>query len=196
MSTLSTAQVSTRRESVVRALTSPELAPVVDLVVWVDWVEDGDGSVAMAASHVGRIRLHLDGRHELVEGLDPIASEDPMAFLPYDRERADPSPLASRDNAYPYAAARILSLFKDPSRSPDVVVMHTPRHFFPEQGGHVGEHGSLDVIQSRAPLLLSGRGVAARGVVDAHVRLVDVGPTLAAIRAIRSHGSIPIHRTG
>ena len=181
MSTLSTAQVSTRRESVVRALTSPELAPIVDLVVW---VEDGDGSVAMAASHAGRVRLHLDGRHELVEGLDPIASEDPMAFLPYDRERADPSPLASRDNAYPYAAARILSLFKDPSRSPDVAVMHTPRHFFPGQGGHVGEHGSLDVIQSRAPLLLSGKGVAARGVVDEHVRLVDVGPTLAALAGV------------
>ena len=181
MSTLSTAQVSTRRESVVRALTSPELAPIVDLVVWVD---DGDGSVAMAASHVGRVRLHLDGRHEVVEGLDPIASEDPMAFLPYDRERADPSPLASRDNAYPYAAARILSLFKDPSRSPDVAVMHSPRHFFPEQGGHVGEHGSLDVIQSRAPLLLSGKGVAVRGLVDEHVRLVDVGPTLAALSGV------------
>src|SRR5680860_1888873 len=78
-----------------------------------------------------------------------------MAFLPYDRECVMPSPLSSRDNAYPYAAVRILSLFADPTRSPDVAVLHTPRHFFPEQGGHVGEHGSLDVIQSRAPLLLS-----------------------------------------
>ena len=148
MSTLSAAQVSVRRELVVKALTSPELAPIVDLVVWVDdgeWPVDAGGSsdagrVAMAASHVGRVRLHQGGRHEVIEGLDPIASEDPMAFLPYDRECARPSPLTSRDNAYPYAGARILSLFADPTRSPDVAVMHTPGHFFPERGGHVGEH--------------------------------------------------------
>jgi phosphonoacetate hydrolase len=192
VSTLPAAQVSSRRESVIAALTSPDLASIVDLVVWVDdggGAVDGnrssdDGQVAMAASHVGRVRLHPDGRHEVIEGLDPIASEDPMAFLPYDRECATPGPLASRDNAYPHAAARILSLFADPTRSPDLAVMHTPRHFFPAQGGHVGEHGSLDVIQSRAPLLLSGRGVSARGIVDEHVRLVDVGPTLAALSGV------------
>jgi hypothetical protein len=142
------------------------------------------GPVAMAASHVGRVRLHLDGGHQVLEGLDPIASEDPMAFLPYDRECASPGPLTSRENSYPYAASRILSLFADPTRSPDVAVVHTPRHFFPEQGGHVGEHGSLDVIQSRAPLLLSGRGVAPLGIVDAHARIVDVGPTLAALAGV------------
>ena len=187
MSNLTAAQVSARRESVVAALTSPDLASIIDLVVWVevDAEPSSDlGPVAMAASHVGRVRLHRDGRHEVLEGLDPIASEDPMAFLPYDRECASPGPPTSRDNSYPYAASRILSLFADPTRSPDVAVMHTPRHFFPEQGGHVGEHGSLDVIQSRAPLLLSGKGVTARGIVDAHARLVDVGPTLAALSGV------------
>jgi len=187
VSTLSAAQVSARRESVVRALTSPDLASIVDLVVWVevDAVQvSGAGPLAVAASHVGRVRLHIDGRHEVLEGLDPIASEDPMAFLPYDRECANPAPLTSRDNSYPYAASRILSLFADPTRSPDVAVMHTPRHFFPERGGHVGEHGSLDVIQSRAPLLLSGRGVTARGIVDEHARLVDVCPTLAKLAGV------------
>jgi phosphonoacetate hydrolase len=187
VSTLSAAQVSRRRESVVRALTSPDLASIVDLVVWVEVDPKGplrDGPMAMAASHIGRVRLHLDGRHRVLEGLDPIASEDPMAFLPYDRECAGPGPSTSWENAYPYAASRILSLFADPTRSPDVAVMHTPGHFFPEQGGHVGEHGSLDVIQSRAPLLLSGRGVAKRGLVNAHARLVDVCPTLAALAGV------------
>ena len=186
------AQESARRESVIEALTSPELASIVDLVVWVE-IDDGRssgvsstvvGPVAMAASHVGRVRLRLDGRHEVLEGLDPISSEDPMAFLPYDRECANPGPRTSRENAYPYAASRILSLFADPTRSPDVAVMHTPRHFFPGQGGHLGEHGSLDVIQSRAPLLLSGRGVEVRGVVDAHALLVDVCPTLASLAGV------------
>jgi phosphonoacetate hydrolase len=185
VSNLSAAQVATRRESVVATLTSPDLASIIDLVVWVEAdTSPGLGPVAMAASHVGRVRLHRDGRHEVLEGLDPIASEDPMAFLPYDRECASPCPPTSRDNAYPYAASRILSLFADPTRSPDVAVMHTPRHFFPGQGGHLGEHGSLDVIQSRAPLLLSGKGVRAQGMVDAHARLVDVAPTLAALAGV------------
>jgi len=161
------------REAVVAALTAPELKDVVDLVVW---VEDG---AALAANHLGRVRLGTDGTHEVLEGIDPVASEDPMAFLPYAREVAAPGPSVSTDNAYPYAAQRILSLFADPDRSPDVAVVHTPRHFFPEEGGHVGEHGSLDVIQSRAPLLLAGAGVRRLGPLDEHARLVDVGPTLA-----------------
>jgi phosphonoacetate hydrolase len=184
VSTLAPAQVSARRESIIRALTAPELAPIVDLVVWVDADDPCVGPVAMAASHIGRVRLHPDGAHEVFEGLDPIASEDPMAFLPYDRECASPGPRTSWENAYPYAALRILSLFADPTRSPDVAVIHSPGHFFPEQGGHVGEHGSLDVIQSRAPLLMSGRGVAVRGIVDAHAKLVDVCPTLATLAGV------------
>jgi len=187
VSTLSSAQVSARRESIVSALTSPDLAPIVDLVVWVETRDDDssdEGPVAMAASHVGRVRLHPDGRHLVLAGQDPIGSEDPMAFLPYDRECASPGPRTSRENAYPDAASRILSLFADPTRSPDVAVLHTPRHFFPEQGGHVGEHGSLDVVQSRAPLLLSGRGVRGGGIIDDHARLVDVCPTLATMAGV------------
>jgi phosphonoacetate hydrolase len=161
------------REAVVAALTAPGLKDVVDLVVW---VEDG---AALAANHLGRVRLHADGRHDVLDGIDPVASEDPMAFLPYAHEVAQAGPSVSTDNAYPYAAQRILSLFADADRSPDVAVVHTPRHFFPEEGGHVGEHGSLDVIQSRAPFLLAGAGVRRLGLIDEHARLVDVGPTLA-----------------
>ena len=94
--------------------------------------------MAHAANHLGRVRLHPGGVHEVLEGIDPVASEDPMAFLPYDREVAAPGPRRSVDNAYPYAAERILSLFADPTRSPDLAVVHTPRHWFPDEGGHVG----------------------------------------------------------
>lgn len=163
------------RDAVVAALTVPELAPVVDLVVW---VEDG---VAVAANHLGRVRLHPDGSHEVVSGQDPVPSTDPMAFLPYAAELAAPGPEVSTANAYPYAASRILSAFGDPDRSPDLAVVHTPRHYFPDEGGHRGEHGSLDVIQSRAPLVMAGPGVQQLGPVDDHARLVDVGPTLAAL---------------
>ena len=70
------------------------------------------------------------------------------------------------------------------TRSPDLAIVHTPRHYFPDEGGHHGEHGSLDVIQSRAPLVLAGAGVARRGLVDDHARLVDVGPTLAHLAGV------------
>src|SRR6476646_2303467 len=82
------------------------------------------------------------------------------------------------------AAERILSLFDDATRSPDRAVVHTPRHYFPDEGGHHGEHGSLDVIQSRAPLVMSGAGVRRLGFVDDHARLVDVGPTLACLAGV------------
>ncbi|MFP5333952.1 MAG: alkaline phosphatase family protein [Actinomycetes bacterium] len=131
----------------------------------------------------GSVRLHPDGRHEVLAGDDPVADTDPMAFLPYDRELADPCPDNAR-NAYPYATERLLSLFGDADRSPDLAVVHTPRHYFPDEGGHAGEHGSLDVVQSRAPLLVSGAGAVAAGTVDDHARLVDVGPTMAAAAGV------------
>jgi len=174
--------VSSTRQRAVEALCVPELAGIVDLVTW---VEEHEGKpTAYAANHLGWVRLHPGGRHEALRGTDPILSEDPMAYLPYPIEIAEPSPATSHENAYPYAAERILSLFADPERSPDLAIVHTPRHFFPDEGGHVGEHGSLDVIQSRAPLILSGKGIRRRRYIDAHARLVDVGPTLAHLAGV------------
>ncbi|HET8616435.1 MAG TPA: alkaline phosphatase family protein [Actinomycetales bacterium] len=176
-------------EQAVVALTSPDLAQIVDLVAWLDppdalaTLHGGPAPGVLVANHRGRVRLHHDGRHEVLVGDDPVASTDPMAFLPYEQEVADPSPDNER-NAYPYPYRRISSLLSDPTRSPDLVVVHTPRHYFPDEGGHRGEHGSLDVVQSRAPLLLSGAGVEPRGFVDDHARLVDVGPTLAVAAGV------------
>lgn len=181
-------------ERAVQALTAPELASIVDLVAWLEPTDDGPGGASVSqqagvfadavpaavlvANHRGRVRLHADGAHEVLDGADPVANTDAMAFLPYAREVDDPSPPNER-NAYPDPYRRLRSALSDPTRSPDVVVVHTPGHYFPDEGGHRGEHGSLDVVQSRAPLLLSGAGVSRRGFVDDHARLVDVGPTLA-----------------
>jgi hypothetical protein len=166
------------RERAVAALCAPEHADIVDLVVWVD-----DGH-AYAANSTGRVRFHDDGPCEVVAGSNPIGSEDPLAFLPYEKEVEDPSPARSTGNAYPLAATRLRSFFADPDRSPDLAIVHTPGHFFPEEHGHVGEHGSLDVIQSRAPFILSGAGVRRGGFVMEHARLVDVGPTLAHLAGV------------
>ena len=106
----------------------------------------------LVADHGGVARLdatHPDGA--LVSGRHPLPSTDPLAFLPYADEVVDPSPRHER-NAYPLPWPRLSSFFTDP-RSPDVAIVHTAGHWFPEEGGHRGEHGSLDVIQSRAPFL-------------------------------------------
>lgn len=184
--------LSRHHERAVAALTTPDLARIVDLVLWAAGDEPG-GPAAYAANHLGRVRLLPGGRHEVLSGIDPIASEDPMAFLPYAAELASPCPPRSIDNAYPYAAERILSFFADEERSPDLAIVHTPGHYFPEVGGHVGEHGSLDVIQSRAPFILSGARVRRAGVVDDHVRLVDVGPTMAHLAGVPESDLIDRH---
>ena len=167
----------------VDALTAPELAQIVDLVAW----PDADGAV-MVANAGGTARLRPDEPDELIHGMSPVANRDPMAFLPYQTELADPSPPNER-NAYPYAAERLLSFFADAGRAPDLAVIHTPRHYFPESGGHRGEHGSLDVVQSRAPLLVSGAGVQASGIIYGHARVRDVGPTLGWLCGVDHDGA-------
>jgi hypothetical protein len=163
------------RERAVEALTGPRLAQIVDLVAYPDGV--GPERSVVVANADGAVRLHPPEVHEVLAGRDPVGRTDPLAFLPYEHEIADAGPPNAR-NSYPEPARRLLSLFADPSRSPDLVVVHTPRHFFPDEGGHRGEHGSLDVVQSRAPLLVSGPGAARRGVVADHARMVDIAPTL------------------
>jgi predicted AlkP superfamily pyrophosphatase or phosphodiesterase len=170
---------------VVDALVSPDLAPIVDLVAWPEGdAADPEQTVVVVAHADGRCRLTPDGT-ELLGGRDPVAHQDPRSFLPYPAEVADPSPPNER-NAYPLARERLARVFAHPTRSPDLVVVHAPRHYFPETGGHPGEHGSLDVIQSRAPLLVSGAGLPARGVIEGWARVVDVAPTLAALAGVPS----------
>jgi phosphonoacetate hydrolase len=170
----------TARARAVETLCDASLVHIVDMVAWSD-VESGERSVTVANAE-GAARLRPGAEDEVLWGRSPIADQDPMAFLPYETEVHDPSPPNVR-NAYPYAAERLLSLFADP-RAPDIAVVHTPGHFFPDRGGHRGEHGSLDVIQSRAPLLFSGAGVTARGLLDEHARVVDVGPTLCWLSGV------------
>jgi len=174
-------------DTAVCALVDPSLAPIVDLVAWPDPDAGRDSRgrplAVLVADHGGRARL--DDRHPdglLLQGRHPLASTDPLAFLPHAAEVADASPPHER-NAYPLPWPRLASFFTDP-RSPDLAIVHTAGHYFPDEGGHRGEHGSLDVIQSRAPFLVSGAGVHGRGLLDGHARLVDVMPTLAWVAGV------------
>ena len=147
------------RDRALDVLLDPSLAHVVDLVCW---LEKGLVHVADAKGHVA---LHRTGECTLLAGRDPVADQDPMS---------------DRTTCYPYAAIRLHSLFADP-RAPDLAVVHTGAHRWTERGGHPGEHGSLNAVQSRAPLLLAGPGVTARGVLERVGRTVDVGATLARL---------------
>jgi phosphonoacetate hydrolase len=145
------------RDRALDVLLDPSLAHVVDLVCWLE-----AGMVHVADSQ-GHVALATDGHAQLLAGRDPVADQDPFS---------------DSTSCYPFAAARLHSLFAD-GRAPDLAVVHAGAHHWPERGGHLGEHGSLNAVQSRAPLLLSGSGVRGRGVVDRVVRTVDVGATLA-----------------
>lgn len=145
------------RDRALDVLLDPSLAAVVDLVCW------RESGLVHVADSKGHVALGLDGEAHLLAGRDPVADQDPFSDC---------------TTCYPLAATRLHSLFDDP-RAPDLAVVHTGAHSWPERGGHPGEHGSLNGVQSRAPLLLSGPGVQERGVVDRYARTVDVGATLA-----------------
>jgi phosphonoacetate hydrolase len=160
------------RDAALEVLLDPQLAGVVDLVAW------RDGEDLVVANSFGRARATSGGEFELEVGEPPIPSQDPLLGVPLAKAFEDPSPPNAR-NSYPDAVRRLASAFADPTRSPDLHVIHTPKHHWPERGGHLGEHGSLDAGQSRAPLLLSGAGIHERGILPQAARVIDVGPTLA-----------------
>ena len=162
------------RELAVDVLCDSSLAEVVDLGAYAD---DESIVVANAGGAARLSRLDPDAPADVLRGRDPVASQDPLAFSTLAAELADPSPPNDR-NSYPWAAERLISLFAAPA-APDIAVVHTGRHYFPDRGGHRGEHGSLSVVQSRAPLILSGPDVLGRGMIPVAARVVDVAPTLA-----------------
>ena len=62
--------------------------------------------------------------------------------------------------------------------------MHSGAHNWEDQGGHPGEHGSLGVLQARAPFVIAGKGVRTDGLVPRAARLVDVAPTIAQLLGV------------
>jgi len=162
------------RDLAVDVLCDPSLAHVVDLIAY------ADGEAIVVANSLGAARLSrtdVEAPAEVLHGRNPVELQDPMVFTGLTDELADPSPPNAR-NSYPWAAPRLASLFAAPA-APDIAIVHTGRHYWPDKGGHRGEHGSLNVVQSRAPLVLSGPAVTARGMVPVAARVVDVAPTLA-----------------
>ncbi|MCU1455968.1 MAG: type phosphodiesterase/nucleotide pyrophosphatase [Actinomycetia bacterium] len=171
-------------------LTGRELEPVVDMVVWAH-----DGGYE-ARSHDGSVRFERRepdspgpgdavSAYEVVAttGSNPLADQRTDRLAPLAAELAELHPHRSA-NAYPFAYDHIAQLFDHPA-APDLCVIHSAGHNWEDQGGHRGEHGSLGVVQARAPFVLAGAGVAQRGLVPRALRVVDIAPTLAALLGCR-----------
>ncbi len=169
-----------------------DLEPIVELVAY----RRGDRYVAHAVD--GRVEF---ARHDdahgwsfedvAVEGRHPLAITDPARFAGVDAELRELHPRRDH-NAYPNAYEQLAQLFDSP-HAPDLVVFHTAAHHWADQGGHIGEHGSIDVIQARAPFVLAGCGVRRQGQVPRSIRLTDVAPTLAALLGLPEIGGVGLN---
>ncbi len=136
-------------------------------------------------------RLRDDGGLEfpVVEqhGENPIANQDHRCVASCaDEVRAATEsghPTSTPDTAfiepqqlsYPHALERIAQLFDSPY-APDLVVSPKCYGF----GLQPGQHGALDVVQSRAPLAFAGPGIRP-GAYATAPRHVDIAPTVCRL---------------
>lgn len=77
--------------------------------------------------------------------------------------------------SYPHAYERIAQLFDSPY-APDLIISPKCYAF----GLQPGQHGGLDVVQSRAPLAFAGPGIRP-GSYDSAPRHVDIAPTVCRL---------------
>src|SRR5689334_13852024 len=132
-------------------LLHPSLEPIVEMVI----VRDGDAIEAHAID--GRVRFHRDGTVLETDGRNPLGDQATDRFAGLSDELGSLQPTRAT-NSYPYAYEQAAQVFDHPA-APDLCVIHTAAHNWADQGGHIGEHGSLDVVQSRAPFVIAGAGV-------------------------------------
>ena len=154
-------------------LLHPSLEPIVEMVL----VRDGDAIEAHAVD--GSVRFDRDGNVLSSAGRNPLADQSTDRFAGLASELGSLQPTRAA-NSYPFAYEQAAQVFDHPA-APDLCVIHTAAHNWADQGGHLGEHGSLDVVQSRAPFIIAGAGVRAHGRVDRACKLVDVAPTVLAL---------------
>lgn len=180
-------QEESGNRAILALLTDPGAGEHTDLVI-----THRDGAYEVWARR-GMVRftrtIDADGSQtfRIVEqiGENPIADQrhDAIATVAEELQAAAASghPTADPDRAfiapdalsYPHAYERIAQLFDSPF-APDLIV--SPRCY--TFGLQAGQHGALDVVQSRAPLAFAGPGIRP-GVYDGAPRQVDIAPTIA-----------------
>ena len=167
----------TSLDSALDVLLSAELEPIVELVIRAAGPSTYE---AMAVDGSVRFTRHDQGFDvDSVTGRNPLGDQAVDRFAGVTAERQGSYPTRTA-NSYPNAYEVVAQLFDHPC-APDLCVVHTSAHNWEDQGGHRGEHGSLDVVQARAPFVIAGRGVQRLGMVDRACRLIDVAPTIAEL---------------
>jgi len=166
------------------ALVDVSMADRVDLVARP--LGDGCYRIASVDGSVEFERVDDGDRPEYlvrsVSGRNPVEEQDPARLTGHDLEREQLHP-GRTDTAYPHAYDSVAQFFDSPS-APDLLATHTAAHF---TDGHLGQHGSLGVVQARAPFIAAGAGVRRLGEVDRSTRVVNVAPTIAALLGIQTH---------
>jgi predicted AlkP superfamily pyrophosphatase or phosphodiesterase len=164
-------------ERALEVLLDPALEPIVDMVL-----THRDNRYEALSAH-GRVTFERTEQGDFVEvaseGDNPLADQTTDKFVGLESEKAGLHP-HRRDNAYPYAFEQTAQLFDAPA-APDLCVIHSAAHNWEDQGGHLGEHGSIGIVQARAPMVIGGKGVKQLGVIPRAARLVDTAPTIAAL---------------
>ncbi len=138
-----------------------------------------DGSVEFERIDTGAGWEYVD---TTVTGRHPLDDDAADRFIGHEVEREQRFPTRT-ENAYPHARDSIAQFF-DAEHSPDLVATHTASHFV---DGHLGQHGSLGVVQARAPFIAAGAGVRSDGIVDRSTRTINVAPTVAALLGLEAH---------
>ncbi len=172
-------------------LTDPVAGPQTDMVITYR-----DGAYEIWAQR-GMVRFQrtyaADGRgyeYRIIEqiGENPIANQDRTALATIEEELTaskvsgfpgiDPNLayVEPEHNAYPFAYERIAQLFDSPN-APDLAVNPKAYAF----GHKPGQHGALDAIQARSPLVFCGPGIAKGVLTDAPSTQVDIAPTIAQL---------------
>jgi hypothetical protein len=165
-------------------------APGVDMIALLDRSDDS----YELRSRTGMVRWQRwatpDGQIRYVvtaqQGENPIPSVDGTILRTLEEEAAAAGgvgkPVPRERNSYPDILQRLAQLF-DSARAPEFV-------YIPGPGGDpnhpgAGSHGIPDMVQSRAPLIIAGPGLARGAVSDELVRHEDLAPTIANLLGVR-----------
>ncbi|MFN0094750.1 MAG: alkaline phosphatase family protein [Dehalococcoidia bacterium] len=186
---LDSEQHESGNKAIFECLTSPEGEAWTDFVATCRGERDGTSSYEAWARRgmVRWIRTFAEEGgydYQVVEviGQNPLAAQDYRALSTYEAELGaaidGPDPLRAfiphERITYPYAYERLSQLFDHPN-APDLAV-NSEAYAFALQPG---QHGNLDVVQSRSPLIFCGPGVKRGAMVDAPARQIDIAPTIA-----------------
>jgi hypothetical protein len=166
-------------------------SPAADQVDLVITCRDSTYEVWAARGMIRFQRFTANGalRFEVVEqiGDNPIEAQSHTAVATCEEELAAacasgrPSDDVNRafiepsQLTYPHACERIAQLFDSPY-APDVAISPKCYTF----GLQPGQHGALDVVQSRAPLAFAGPGIRP-GLYGSGPRHVDIAPTICRL---------------